>query len=352
MIKINPSAYSSVFIIPTEIADNYIRLAGAVQLKVLIWAFRHASESITADDISSALGIPRADISDAVAYWAQAGILSDSENDTATPSEVNGNSAVQKNQPASPPKTVNTPEIPQPEVKEHTMPPAVRPTHEQIAARISESAEVRDMFFEAQRIFGRTLGYDTQSSLLYLMDHEGLPAEVIVMLCGYAQSSGKKSVRYIEKMGEDWAQREIDTFDKAAKRIAQLDSVSTIWNELKSMIGLDTPKPTARQSEYISKWTHDYGYTTDMIYFAYERMTEKTGKISFAYMDKMISSWYASGLKTPEAVEENEAQFREKAAGERAKSKPKGAEGKPQASYDINKAFGSYEVPTKTKKGQ
>lgn len=351
MIKINPSAYSSVFIIPTEVADNHIRLAGAVQLKVLIWVFRHASENITADNISSALGIPRADISDAVAYWAQAGILSDSENENdiniAKP-EINTPPPAQ-NQAQSLPAQLNDSPT---QSNEHVMPPAVRPTHEQIAARVAESAEVRDMFFEAQRIFGRTLGYDTQSSLLYLMDHEGLPAEVIVMLCGYAQATGKKSVRYIEKMGEDWAQREIDTFDKAAKRIAQLDSISTIWNELKSMIGLDTPKPTARQSEYISKWTHDYGYNTDMIYFAYERMTEKTGKISFAYMDKMISAWYASGLKTPEAVEESDAQFREKTASSKSKSDLKTESGKPQASYDINKAFGSYEVPTKTKKGQ
>ena len=351
MIKINPSAYSSVFIIPTEVADNHIRLAGAVQLKVLIWAFRHATENITADDISSALGIPRADISDAVAYWAQAGILSDSENENdiniAKP-EINTPPPAQ-NQAQSAPAQLNDSHT---QSNEHVMPPAVRPTHEQIAARVAESAEVRDMFFEAQRIFGRTLGYDTQSSLLYLMDHEGLPAEVIVMLCGYAQATGKKSVRYIERMGEDWAQREIDTFDKAAKRIAQLDSISTIWNELKSMIGLDTPKPTARQSEYISKWTHDYGYNTDMIYFAYERMTEKTGKISFAYMDKMISAWYASGLKTPEAVEESDAQFREKTASSKSKSDMRTESGKPQASYDINKAFGSYEVPTKTKKGQ
>lgn len=353
MIKINPSAYSSVFIIPTEVADNHIRLAGAVQLKVLIWAFRHASQSITADDISSALGIPRADISDAVAYWVQAGILSDSENDSDSAiTESNVPAPVKTQEIIFPAQPNNSSSNESAVSNEHVMPPAVRPTHEQIAARIAESTEVRDMFYEAQRIFGRTLGYDTQSSLLYLMDHEGLPAEVIVMLCGYAQASGKKSVRYIEKMGEDWAQREIDTFDKAAKRIAQLDSISTVWNELKSMIGLDTPKPTARQSEYISKWTHDYGYNTDMIYFAYERMTEKTGKISFAYMDKMISSWYASGLKTPEAVEKNDAQFREKTAGERSKQSSKGEENKPHASYDINKAFGSYEVPTKTKKGQ
>jgi len=351
MIKINSSVYSSVFVIPSAVADDHIRLAGAVQLKVILFIFRHASDNITPDDISSALGIPRADISDALAYWAQAGFIEYGEQPNAAPAP-----AETKAQPAEIPpiskatQTVTAP-APQPSA-ERVMPPAVRPTHDEIAARVAESPEVRNLFFEAQRIFGRTIGYDTQSSLLYLMDHEGLPAEVIVMICGYAEANGKRSTRYIEKIGEDWAQREIDTFDKATNRIAELENVNVVWNELKNLIGLDTPKPTARQSEYISKWSCDYGFSTEMIYLAYERMTEKTGKINFKYMDKILSSWHTEGIKTKADVDESDARFREKNASAKKKTTSAPQDGKSAASYDINKAFGSYDVPTKTKKGQ
>lgn len=373
MIKINPSAYSSVFVLPSSVADKHIRLAGAVQLKALVWIFRHSAENPDIQDVSSALGIPCADISDALQYWVESGIISIDDSNEINTEETGVKPDIKKikstvKQPEQisffdspkPGETENketakipgvknstSPGSPQPE---HRMPPAVRPTHEQIAARITESREVRDMFFEAERIFGRTLGYDTQSSLLYLMDHEGLPPEVIVMLCEYAQSIGKKSVRYIEKIGEDWAEKEIDTFEKAAKRIASLESVNTLWNELKIMMGLDNPKPTSRQSEYLLKWSDSYGFSAEFIYFAYERMMDKTGKLNFKYMDTMLSAWHNSGFKTKDEVLADDEKFREKTV----QTKKSASQSKQQskASYDIQKAFSTGEIPTKTKKGR
>ena len=85
MIKINPSAYSSVFVLPSSVADKHIRLAGAVQLKALVWIFRHSAENPDIQDVSSALGIPCADISDALQYWVESGIISiDDSNEINT----------------------------------------------------------------------------------------------------------------------------------------------------------------------------------------------------------------------------------------------------------------------------
>lgn len=374
MITINPSAYDSVFVLPSSVADKHIRLAGAVQLKVLLWIFRHSAEKPEIQDVSSALGIPCADISDALQYWIESGIISISE-----PSAVPETGRKQTENSLSPVLTLkesgqisffeNTETSSEPTVKteenkktgsvfsdkipiqpEHIMPPAVRPTHEQIAARITESRDIRGMFFEVERIFGRTLGYDTQSSLLYLTDHEGLPPEVVVMLCEYAQSIGKKSVRYIEKIGEDWAENDIDTFEKAAKRIAALEGVNSLWNELKVMMGLDNPKPTSRQREYLIKWSNSYEYNAQMIFFAYERMIEKTGKLNFKYMDTMLTAWHNSGFKTQTDVEKQDEKFREKSA--EAKKSALAASTGGKASYDIEKAFNPADIPTKTKKSR
>ncbi len=374
MITINPSAYDSVFVLPTSVADKHIRLAGAVQLKVLLWIFRHSAEKPEIQDVSSALGIPCADISDALQYWIEAGIISLGEpsnkfdnvnnqsKDASSPVltiEESGQTSFFKNIQTSAETTeknsdknekpYTAPQHAQ-EQPEHTMPPAVRPTHGQIAARITESRDIRGMFYEVERIFGRTLGYDTQSSLLYLTDHEGLPPEVVVMLCEYAQSVGKKSVRYIEKIGEDWAENDIDTFEKATKRIAALESVNSLWNELKVMTGLDNPKPTSKQSEYLFKWSETYGYGVQIIYYAYERMTEKTGKLNFKYMDTMLTSWHNSGLKTVGDIEKYNEQFREKT--EKAKKTTVPASAEVKASYDIEKAFNPADIPTKTKKSR
>lgn len=46
-----------------------------------------------------------------------------------------------------------------------------------------------------------------------------------------------------------------------------------------------------------------------MIRLAYERTVEKIGKLSFPYIDSILSSWYKKGIKTPrQASEESRPQ--------------------------------------------
>ena len=83
----------------------------------------------------------------------------------------------------------------------------------QIAKRGSESAEIAFLFNEAQKKLGRTIGYDSQSSLLMIHDAYGLPVEVILMLIDYCVSIGKTGVNYITSTAKNWGEKEIDSID-------------------------------------------------------------------------------------------------------------------------------------------
>ena len=50
MYKINPNSYKSVFVLPTEIADKHLRMAGKAQLKVLLWLFRNSCREFDIGD--------------------------------------------------------------------------------------------------------------------------------------------------------------------------------------------------------------------------------------------------------------------------------------------------------------
>ena len=52
MYKINPASYSSVFVLPTQIADKHLRMAGKAQLKVLLWLYRNPSVTPDIDVIA------------------------------------------------------------------------------------------------------------------------------------------------------------------------------------------------------------------------------------------------------------------------------------------------------------
>ncbi len=363
MYKINPDSYSSVFVLPTQIADEHLRMAGKAQLKVLLWLFRNPTKGGDIKRISRDTGIPEDEIDDAMLYWMEAGlILNDDENGANQTSEP---------QTAAKPtdheeKNSSSAEIFVDENKEKNDKrlPVVKPSIKDIANRVAQSEEIRNMFNEVQNLFGRTLGYDGQSCLLMLHDYYGLPTEVVVMLCAYAKTIGKQgSLSYIMKMGENCSDNEINTFELASAKIARLESTDKVWNELKQMTGIENPRPTSKQSEFLEIWTNDYNFGVDMINLAYEKAVEKKGNISFSYMNGILRSWHESGYKTTDDVINAEREYtreivekqQKKLNREQPQKIKKSQDTKlPPPSYDIELALKQSRMldPTKTKRGQ
>ncbi len=348
MYKVNPASYSSVFVLPTQIADKHLRMAGKAQLKVLLWLYRNPNEAFDISVISRDTGIPADEIDDAMLYWIDAGlVIKDGEMPVAVREE---NMQPKPERSAFVPFEQPLTEEPKPEIKEKSTVHTVKPSIKDIARRLNESSEVAMMFNEVQEVFGRTLGYDGQSNLLVLYDHYGLPAEVIVMLCSYAKTVGKQgAIAYIMQMGKSWAEEGITDFDSASRKIGRLENAQKIWNQFRQLTGIENPKPTSKQSQFLELWINDYLYDIDIIYYAYEKTVEKKGKISFSYMNGILRSWHESGYKTIDEIERGSAEF---ATGKKT-SKPETPEVK-QPSYDIDLAIKrSLAIdPTKTKRGQ
>ena len=64
--QIDPDAWQSVFAVPSILVDKYLKLAGAVQLKVLLWLLRHPGQELDQQAISHSLGISPPDAADAM----------------------------------------------------------------------------------------------------------------------------------------------------------------------------------------------------------------------------------------------------------------------------------------------
>ena len=355
MYKINPNSYSSVFVIPTQIADKHLRMAGKAQLKVLLWLYRNTTTAFDIDVISRDTGIPKDEIDDAMLYWIDAGLVV-KDGVTAAPvtepetvvsqpeKEKTGFTLIEKT-------VEKAPEI-VPEKKEKQVVHTVKPSIKDISRRLAESPEIGNMFNEVQEVFGRTLGYDGQSNLLMLHDHYGLPADVIVMLCGYAKTIGKQgAIAYIVQMGKAWAEEGVTDFESASRKIARMENAEKIWAEFRTLTGIENPKPTSKQAQFLEVWINDFGYGIDVIYYAYEKTVEKKGKISFSYMNGVLRSWHESGYKTIAEIDRATEEF---ANGVQKKTEKPKNEGTKKPSYDIELALKrSLAIdPTKTKRGQ
>ena len=295
-VKINSGVWGSVFAVPSLLVDEHIKRASGQQLKVFLYVFRHNTEELTVERISQGTGMLIDDVKDAMQYWVSYGILSMDDRFTEISSpEIILNKSVKEKMP----ETV-------PAKSEHMELPDVVPTHEQVAARILESPELKALYNEAQLKFGRTLGYDTQAKLLMIYDQYGLPVEVILTIIEYAVSKGKDSIRYIEKMAKDWADKDITTLEAADEYIKQIQKADKLWKKFEAMFSADPPRYTDKRISYLKKWNLEHKQSLDLIYYAYEETVNRINKINFNYMDKMLEDWYQKKLKTPVDVMQSE----------------------------------------------
>ncbi len=320
--SVNPAAFRSIFAVPSDIVDKHIRLANGHQLKVLLWILRNSPDTPDLNEMCKALKITKDDATDYLQYWVENGILSGND-DTYSETEI-------KEVISSPEKTAEDLPAVKPKINTEQVAPS-KPSSAEILTRLEESPEIGHLFNEAQMKLGKTIGYDGQCTLLLIHDHYGLPTEVIFMMIDYCASVGKTNYSYIQAVGKDWGLREIDTIEKAAEQIEALRNTQTLWTEFSKAAGITNTRPTTKQMDIVRRWSEEFKYKVDVIILAYEAMAENTGKFNLNYMNKVLANWYGKGYRTPEDIENGEAEF------QKAKNKPVKTAGNDNASYDLEK---------------
>ena len=283
-VKINSTVWNSIFAVPTCIVDEHIKMAGGQQLKVLLYILRHNNENIEVENIATGVGMSVSDVKDAMQYWVSVGLVSLDGSEPVTVSPITVNAAPNSQ------VDVNSGLIELPDVI---------PTHEQIAVRLMESPELKALYNEAQLKFGKTIGYDTQAKLLMIYDHYGLPVEIILTIIEYAVSQGKGSIKYIETVAKDWAARGIVSLEDADSYIKQLQADDKLWKKFAEAWPGERLLYTDKRMTYLKRWHLEHKQSFELIYYAAEEMINRTNKINFGYMDKILESWYEQRFKSP-----------------------------------------------------
>lgn len=268
---------NGVFAVPDNVTDS-LKLASGKAVKVLIYIMRFKSE----DGICDFLGITEEDLEDSLSYWRSVGVLY-SEGEQPAVTAISPAPAAEK-APTALPKASK----------------AV--SAEEIAARISESAEIKTLLESIEGFVARPLTFDDQRTLIWIYDHLGLPPEVILMLVNYCVSIGRANMHYIEKMAVSWADEGIDSSAAADAKILVLQRNNTLSAKCAGRMNLNR-KLTSRENEYVAKWSAA-DVDIELIMNAYERTVDATGKVSFPYMNKIISEWTANGVKTSSEADE------------------------------------------------
>lgn len=304
-ININLGAWNGVFAVPNDVVDKYIRLATEKQLKVLLWLLRNAGSQYTAEDMAQALSVHPVDIGDYIQFWINAGLLCEmpqglvpakAEKENAADTETPG----RKIKPALAQQEKAPVEIKKPRALSRPQ----KPDSAYVAKRLSECGELSFLMEEAQVILGKPLSGGDCATLLMLHEDDGLPVDVILMILQYAVGEGKTAMRYIERIGADWASEEIDSVERAEEKLRAIAGSKKAWRKVSRIFGLNSAgSPTKTQLECAVRWINDWKYQEDMLRLAYETCVDTKGEYNLKYIDGIIKRWHGAGIMAPQDVE-------------------------------------------------
>lgn len=294
MFKISPKVYSSMFSLPTEIADRGLKFASGEQLKTIIAVFRNPEATI--EEIAKNTRLSLATVKECIEYWADNGIL-ENENAVDLIKTENQNREISANKIKKP-----IPEI-------HF----TNPTQAEIERIIKENGAMKRLFFEAQEILGRTIGFSMQSTIYSVVNRYGITPDVANCLLYFAKSINATSQNDILKIAKYWAESEITTLAAADDYIIETTNALKLFRELALRTNNDISTPTFAVLEMICEWIR-WGYKIDTVERAFNIMKaeKQTGRLvwnNFTHMNGTIKKWRTAGIYTIEDIEKGTKKF-------------------------------------------
>lgn len=296
--SLNIGAWNSVFAVPSSVVDDYIKIANGNSLKLLLFLLRHSSETFTADRLRSELNFSETgELEDAALFWVQRGIISYS-----SVYDDGSFSASRPNCDASTPEKKETQVVEKAPVTVPQETAKIKPSSVssgEIASRIKGDSNVKALFEEAEKLYGRPLRQQDNQAVISLVDHYGLPVGVALMLLQYCSRIDKLTPSYILSVADNWQKDEISTIEQADSRIRSLEKQKSIEDSLRNALEMTT-KFTDSQKKYIHIWADEWGFSEEMILLALTKTIEQIGNPKYNYTNKILESWKTDGITTVE----------------------------------------------------
>lgn len=304
--KLNPEKRCSSFLVPRVVVDEHLKLAGALQLRAILYCSSRADGQFTPEELAEALSCNVQDAGDALMFWQQLGVL-----------DVEGIAAPQA--------------APAPQKAERAVfsaPELARPDRKEVARRGLESHDIAMILQEAQIKFGRTLKQSESSLLVWLYDDMGMSPALILMVLEYAVRANRCNVAFIERLARDWVENGVQNITDAEQRIVTLNESQRAWNKMRRAFGLEQRAPSENELKFARTAVLEWHYSTELFKHAYDLCVDSIGKYRLSYIKTILTKWHKNGFKTLDEVL--------KAENEKAAAKAQESTG--YAAYDLSAA--------------
>lgn len=208
-------------------------------------------------------------------------------------------------------------------------------TIDEVTRKLKNGGELNDVYKIAEHILDKPLSTNDMLIIYSLYDYYRMPLDVIPLLLEYCMKNGKKSMRTIERVAQNWTDKEINTHKRAEEYLKYLDEASGKLSNLKRILGINSRNFTATEKKFADLWLLQLGISCELVAYAADITVNSTGKMSFAYMNKILRDWHDNSIKTPAEAAKYRNQYK-KTIPARNKLKPTGFTNFSQPDFDYD----------------
>lgn len=275
--------------VPIHFIHEIMPNANGTFVKIYLYALSLAQSGIEMNnaEIAKSLGILESDVMQAFTYWYQNGVL------------VMRDNVVEFLDFPSPP------DLPKSAVTEQSLSPI-----DHVTAVVSANEALADMYTLAQGVLDKTLTTSEIQTLYWIYDNLKFSPEAVLMLLEYCVSKEKRNMKYIEQVAISWAEKGITTMETIDRYLKEEQKNSGYVYSLKRLFGINDRNLSRMEEEMMERWRDNYHMSEEMAALAYEYCIMQTSKLSFPYIDKILSRWAKNGIRTIEAAEHDNEQFK------------------------------------------
>lgn len=282
--NIDISRWGGFFNVPISVAQNYLKLSSASQLKVLLYILSQGTQVVDCDAVAENVGVTSEEVEEAVIFWQSVGVI-----------DIQGKEKAKVTIPAVSPAVGAKPAQSEP-IKQKKAKLTYNPSD--IAKLADSNEDIKNILQQAQASLCKTITNSDQMMLLNLYEYYGFPAATIIMLCEYCRSIDCVTPAYIEKVAKSWYDEGIVEPKDADAKVKYLMEYHSFENEIKRRLGLNA-STTTKQARYFESWKKR-GFSPELIEYAGELSIDGTDKhiVSFEYVESILSSWEANHIST------------------------------------------------------
>ncbi len=238
------------------------------ELRVLLALL--ANEELSAEEVAVICGISRARASSAMILWRELGVF----QDTSAPSITE-------------------------EFEERLMRgELVEETSKKVAGDIRDF-ELKNVIDECARLMNKAaLSSAEIKKIAALKTQYALSDEYILTLAAHLSEKNKLTTPRLVDEALKLAGKEIDTVEALEAHIKICESENGIIRELKNVLSIGGRNLSPKEKEFLTKWSKDYGYFTEIVTFAYNICVDNIHVVRLSYIDRVLTTWYEAGCRT------------------------------------------------------